>query len=127
MNDLVSFGKALSDPTRVRILNLLRRTDLCVCELVDALELGQSNLSTHLQVLRNSGVVTTEKRAQWVIYGIEPAARESVEALYERYPLADARSARDVERMEARLGMRVDGCCVLGSGQLEKELTETKR
>ena len=126
MYDLARFGKALGDPTRVRILNLLRQADLCVCELVDALELGQSTLSTQLQVLRQAGVVRTEKRRSWIIYSVEPAAREPLEALFQRFGPDDDRTRRDIARCERRLHLRVDGCCVLGSGQLEKELVETR-
>lgn len=121
MKALVAFGKAIADPTRARILNALRRSELCVCELVDALEISQSTLSTHLQTLRIAGVVETQKRGTWILYRIAPDALESIEALFQRFGPPDSRTERDLERVEARLGIRVDGECVLGSGQLDTE------
>lgn len=121
MNALVAFGKAFADPTRARILNALRKSELCVCELVDALEISQSTLSTHLQTLRIAGVVETQKRRTWIIYRIAPDALESIEALFQRFGSQDSRIERDLERVEARLRIRVDGECVLGSGQLDKK------
>ena len=63
MEELNQLGQAIADPTRVRILVALLQSELCVCELVDALEISQSTLSSHLQVLRQTGMVRTRKRA----------------------------------------------------------------
>lgn len=51
MNDVVLLGKALADATRVRIVAALNRSELCVCELCDAMEMNQSTLSGHLQII----------------------------------------------------------------------------
>ena len=61
MHDLTALGQALVEPTRVRLLAALRHGELCVCELVDALEISQSTLSGHLQVLRQTDLVATRK------------------------------------------------------------------
>ena len=63
MRDFTSLGQAIVDPTRVRIIAALRRGELCVCELVDALEISQSTLSGHLQVLRQTGLVLPGRTA----------------------------------------------------------------
>jgi len=61
----------LSDETRLRALALMKHSgELCVCELVYALELSQPKISRHMAALRDSGLVTSERRAQWVFYGI---------------------------------------------------------
>jgi ArsR family transcriptional regulator, arsenate/arsenite/antimonite-responsive transcriptional repressor len=61
--------KALADETRIRILNLLVRDgDLCSCEIEAVLRLTQSNASRHLAKLRDAGLITAEKRGQWVHY-----------------------------------------------------------
>jgi ArsR family transcriptional regulator len=112
MTDLVAFGKALSDPTRVRILNALLQSELCVCELVDALEIGQSSLSSHLQMLRSNGIVVTEKRRSWIIYSIAPSAREAVRTAFTHLPPEEVEG--DNERLANRIKLRVDGCCVVG-------------
>ena len=122
MNDLVLFAKALSDPTRVRILASLRRSELCVCELCDALEMSQSSLSTHLQVIRQAGLVTTRRDGKWVYYGLEPSHAPMVETLFARYAdglRADHRLRRDADGVERRLSLREDGFCTLGFNQLD--------
>ena len=123
MKEIVNFGKAIGDPTRVRILNALRQGELCVCELVDALEISPSTLSTHLQALRNSGVVQTEKRRAWIIYSITPAVRPSLDFVFTQLPGRNGRAERDLERLSRRMLLRVEGCCVLGAGQLEEEMS----
>ncbi|MDQ6993441.1 MAG: metalloregulator ArsR/SmtB family transcription factor [Mariprofundus sp.] len=67
--DLLSLFKALSDPVRLRVIHLLAlRDELCVCHLTDALSLPQSTISRHLNILRNSAMVETERRGTWVYY-----------------------------------------------------------
>lgn len=68
--DLIQILKALSDETRVRILNLLMNTDLCVGEIEYLLKLNQSNTSRHLSALKNASLITYEKNAQWIYYSI---------------------------------------------------------
>lgn len=122
MERLVAFGKALGDPARVRILNLLLQGEACVCELTDALELAQSTLSTHLQVLRSAGLVKTEKRRTWVVYSLAESVHEAIEAAFERFKPGGELIERDGERFARRVQLRVDGCCILGFGVLDKEL-----
>jgi ArsR family transcriptional regulator len=119
MDRIVSLGKALSDPARVRILNLLLSSEACVCELVDALEMGQSSVSNHLQVLRTVGVVQARRKRTWVIYSLSPETRPVIQSAFAQYG-PSGRMARDLERMSRRLGLRVDDCCVLGAGQLKE-------
>lgn len=65
--------KCLSDPTRLRIiLLLLERPELCVCELCDALLLGQSKISRHLALLRACELLTDRRQGQWVYYRLHP-------------------------------------------------------
>jgi ArsR family transcriptional regulator len=60
--------KALADPNRLRILNLLHERTLCVCDLENILNLNQSNLSRHLATLRHAGIVSAEKKALFTYY-----------------------------------------------------------
>lgn len=62
--------KALGDETRLRIVNILRVENLCVCEIEAILQSSQSNVSRHLAKLRDAGVIYSEKKSQWVYYGI---------------------------------------------------------
>lgn len=61
--------RAFSDRTRLRILNLLRDGDeICVCDLMNALDLPQAKVSRHLATLRQAGLVETRRDGQWVHY-----------------------------------------------------------
>ena len=123
MNDLVLIGKALSDPTRVRILVGLMESELCVCELVDSLELGQSTLSTHLQIIRQSGLVETTRSHKMVYYSISKDNQLLIENLIQLNQdsiNADKRIKRDRQRIKERLSLRQSGQCCLGPGQLDR-------
>jgi ArsR family transcriptional regulator len=60
--------KILSDETRLRILMLLKRQDLCVCELVNLMDISQPNVSKHMAPMRNLGIVASERNEQYVYY-----------------------------------------------------------
>jgi len=60
--------KALSEETRLRILSLLLNGEMCVCEIENCLGLTQSNASRHLTALKNAGILSSSKQAQWAYY-----------------------------------------------------------
>lgn len=62
------FFKALGHPTRLQIMEILRDGEKCVCEIVPALQLEQSNVSRHLAILKKEGILTSEKRGLKVVY-----------------------------------------------------------
>lgn len=64
--------KVLGDQNRLRIINLLLKGELCVCELEAVLDTSQSNISRHLTKMRNEELVVYEKKAQWIYYQINP-------------------------------------------------------
>jgi ArsR family transcriptional regulator len=66
--------KALAEPVRWRIVGLLAAEELCVCHLVEELDLPQPLVSHHLKVLRDVGLVSTERFRYWTYYRLEPAA-----------------------------------------------------
>ncbi|NSW92702.1 MAG: winged helix-turn-helix transcriptional regulator [Firmicutes bacterium] len=70
MKSIVDILKALSDETRLRIINLLYVKELCVCDIVKTLNITQTKASRHLQYLKNAGLVQDRKHAQWVYYSI---------------------------------------------------------
>jgi ArsR family transcriptional regulator len=73
---------ALSDSTRLRILQILRRGECCVCELMEELDAAQSRLSFHLRILKEAGLVSDRREGRWVYYAVEPEAiAELVETL----------------------------------------------
>lgn len=66
----VHLMKALADDTRMTSMVLLLEGSLCVCDLMDRLALSQPKVSRHLALLRDAGLVTTERRGQWIFYSI---------------------------------------------------------
>ena len=70
MEKLLDVLKSLSDETRLRILNLLYEQELCVCDVMETLQISQAKASRHLIYLKNSGLVKDRKNAQWVNYSL---------------------------------------------------------
>jgi ArsR family transcriptional regulator len=105
IKDIVRIFKALADPTRLRIMLLLRRSELCVCELMFILDMEQSRVSHHTRVLRDAGIAEDVREGRWIIYRVPDAARGLVEGLFagalrERIE-ATAEAADDASRLEA--------------------------
>jgi ArsR family transcriptional regulator len=71
MRDLIKAFKALSDDTRLRILNILLERGCCVCEVEQALEISQSRASRNLGALYNAGFLKFRKDGLWSLYSID--------------------------------------------------------
>jgi len=71
--------RAFSDPTRLRILNLLLQQPLCVCHVQDVLDLPQVNTSQHLAYLRKAGIVEFERVQTWKVYRLKPSADQCLQ------------------------------------------------
>jgi ArsR family transcriptional regulator len=82
MTEIVKVFKALADPNRLRIMLLLRRRELCVCELMFVLAMEQSRVSHHMRVLREAGIAEDVREGRWIIYKIPAEARGLVESLF---------------------------------------------
>lgn len=72
--DLVKMFAALADPTRLRLLNLMRGREVCVCYFVEILEQGQPKISRHLAYLRRAEIVEARREGKWMHYRIERPA-----------------------------------------------------
>jgi ArsR family transcriptional regulator len=81
MKDIVNIFKALADPTRLRIVLLLRRRELCVCELMAVLGMEQSRVSRHMRVLREAGIAEDVREGRWIIYRVPEEANALLEGL----------------------------------------------
>ena len=68
LRDFIIQAKAVSDETRVRILKLLEERELCVCQLMDRLVMGQSTVSKHLGILKTAGLVECRRDGTWTFY-----------------------------------------------------------
>jgi ArsR family transcriptional regulator len=69
--DIVYILKALADDNRIRILNLLRNDELCVCDIEVVLGIKQSNASRHLNRLKVAEIIVSEKKSQWVYFRLK--------------------------------------------------------
>jgi ArsR family transcriptional regulator len=75
-------AKALGDPIRIQLVDVLRKHagKICVCELVPLFELSQPTISHHLKVLREAGIVGSERQGLWAYYYVEPDSLEELSA-----------------------------------------------
>jgi ArsR family transcriptional regulator len=110
--------QVLGEPTRLRLLNLLMQAkEICVCELVDALQTPQYKVSRHLQALTSAGWLEDRRRGKWVYYRIssdlKPFQQDLLRAVSR---LRDGREdfRQDEARAGRRLLLRRDGACCVG-------------
>ena len=71
LRDYESVFKAAADPTRVRILKILEGGEMCVCQVIAILSLGQSTVSKHLFLLRAAGLIKDRRDRKWVHYSLD--------------------------------------------------------
>ncbi len=117
MKQFVEILQSLSDRTRLRIVRLLAdaKTELCVCELVDSLEVPQYNVSRHLAVLRRSGLLSERKEGRWVYYGLSPKPGPFLRHLFAAaLSIPGAPFEKDKTELSRRLRIREGGRCPRG-------------
>ncbi len=108
---LDSLFKCLSDPTRLRIVNLLLRGPLCVCDIQQALEEPQVKMSKHLGYMRKHGLLVVERKANWNFYEIASDLPEAVKnclKAIESGTTSDSQLRADLERLRA---VETTACC----------------
>jgi ArsR family transcriptional regulator len=113
VKDIVQIFKALADPTRLRIMLLLRSRELCVCELMFILEMEQSRVSHHMRVLRDAGIAEDVREGRWIIYRIPEASCGLIEGLFagalrERID-GSGETAADAQKLEACVRENIRG------------------
>ncbi len=115
MEELVTIFKALADETRLRILKLLDDRELCVCDLVEALNTIQPRISFHLAVLKEAGLILDRKEGRWCHYRLDDSDRfrsDMLAAACRRIPASAM--AEDRRRLSAFL-KRKEGRSAPGS------------
>ncbi len=117
MNTYTNFFKALSDETRLRMLNLLivSESELCVCEFTDILETPTYNVSKHLKILKNAGLLNERKEGRWVYFGLTAEKGKFLNLLFEAIKEIPAQQLKtDLNELQKRFDIRVGGKCLLG-------------
>jgi len=93
----VALFHALSDETRLALLERLKGGEHCVCELTDAMKAGQSRLSFHLKVLKEAGLIQDRREGRWMYYALNPDAIEDLQGLVDQLKEA-AKSAASKDK-----------------------------
>ncbi|WP_435921057.1 ArsR/SmtB family transcription factor [Paenibacillus sp. DYY-L-2] len=87
MDEMITILKLLADKTRLTILAILKDGERCVCDLVEALQTTQPNISQHLRKLRAAGLVQETRRGQWAYYRLTVDDKPYVQAVMEAVAL----------------------------------------
>jgi len=101
------FFSALADPTRLRLLNLMRGQEVCVCYFVEILAQPQPKISRHLAYLRKVGVVAARREGKWMHYRIIPPPHAGAAKLLRQTLL----SLAEVKSMQADHARLARACC----------------
>lgn len=70
MDNILPIFKALSDETRLRILSLMKDGEICVCDIAETLKMTQPNISFHLSMLKEAGLIKDRKNGRWIHYSL---------------------------------------------------------
>jgi len=103
MKNILNALKALSDETRLRIINLLYEKELCVCDIMEVLQINQTKASRHLIYLKNAGLVNDRKQAQWVHYSLIPDKLKFIDSLVFDYLRQTPEFQADLVKLETWL------------------------
>jgi ArsR family transcriptional regulator len=105
--DLPRLFAALSDRTRLRLLNLMGESEVCVCYFVEILGQSQPKVSRHLAYLRNAGIVSARRQGKWMHYRIQRPSDAGAAAILDTV-LASLKADKEMQSDLARLGK---ACC----------------
>lgn len=110
--ELSEIIKGLGDETRLRILNLISRKELCLCIIMEVLGLLQPNASKHISKLKSAGVIECRKVSQWCFFRIDEEFKEKYAELYaclEHEWGLEKKYANDVQKLEYLI--ETNDCC----------------
>lgn len=78
MKKIAEFYKALGDETRLKIIKMLSGHEMCVCEIIDKLDMSQPAISHHLKILRQAGLVKDSREGKWIYYSLNDGVFKDV-------------------------------------------------
>lgn len=99
--------RALADPTRLRILNLIGDREICVCYFVEILQMSQPKISRHLAYLRKAGIASARREGKWIHYRLV-MPKDAVAASILQETLKHLREKPEMKKDVSRLGV---ACC----------------
>jgi ArsR family transcriptional regulator len=102
LEQLAECHKILGDKTRLHILSLLKEDELCVCELVEILQISQPAVSQHMRKLKTAKLVKERRNGQWVFYSLDGSSYPFFESILETLP--DLK--KEIEELKKK-GLRV--------------------
>ena len=117
MDELINIIKSISDKTRLRILHLLIKSgrELCICEIVDSLQLPQPNISNHIRELKIAGLVKEKRNGKFILYFVDKLQDRFMENIKEAVNSAPEKYfIEDDKRLRKRLSLRINGKIVIG-------------
>ena len=117
MKHFIEIFKAVSDETRLRIINLLLVSEesICVCEIVDSLEEPQYNISRHLKLLKSVALINEKKEGRWKYFSLTKSRDLFITNLFQTISsIEQPILIEDFERLKRRLKIRKEGKCLLG-------------
>jgi ArsR family transcriptional regulator len=117
MEEFVEQFKSLGDATRLKIIRLLCEAgeELCVCEIMDAIEDSHSNISRHLKILRAAGLVKEIKEGRWAYFSLaDPDSPFHTNLLQAVRNIPAEIFVNDIERLKLRLSLREGEKCIDG-------------
>lgn len=122
--------KSLADPLRLRMLSAIAadpRGESCVCDLAELAEVSQPTVSHHLKVLKDTGILTSERRGTWVWYRIAPAQQRAVAALLDVFAPAAVSGEPEQTKPHAEALHDIDTRITDLAEELADELTDLNR
>ncbi|MCE5301668.1 MAG: metalloregulator ArsR/SmtB family transcription factor [Planctomycetaceae bacterium] len=115
MRDLMAVMKALADENRVRIVLALQPEELCVCQIVELLELAPSTVSKHMAILKQARLVESRKEGRWMFYRIAendvPAEARKITSLVVELLAGDSQMSEDARQLKRILKLDRDVLC----------------
>jgi len=101
------FFAALADKTRLRLLNLMRDGEVCVCFFAETLRTNNPKISRHLAYLKRAGLVTARRDGKWMHYGLNPPQEKDAREIFD----ATMKMLKADKRMELDRKRLVNVCC----------------
>jgi DNA-binding transcriptional ArsR family regulator len=115
MRDLMTVIKALADENRVRVLLAVQGRELCICQIVELLQLAQSTVSKHVSILHQARLVESRKEGRWMFYRAaeadSPVEAREIAAVVSRLLANSPEAAEDANRLRQIMKIDRDELC----------------